>query len=151
MSKGHYETVAHADDVQMGSERSFGLVFAAVFALIGLWPTISIRNLPHIELDGARLWALVIALAFLAAALLFPVVLRSLNWAWFKIGLAIGRVMNPIVMGVLFFVVVTPIGLLMRACGKDLLRLRFDRAAPSYWIRRETPSDPDAHSMKNQY
>ncbi len=151
MSKGHYEAVAHADDVKMGSERSFGLVFATVFTLIGLWPTISIRPLPRFELDAARLWALVIALVFLAAALLFPVVLRSLNWAWFKLGLAIGRVMNPIVMGILFFVVVTPIGLLMRACGKDFLRLRFDREAPSYWIGRETPTDPEAHSMKNQY
>lgn len=151
MSKGHIEAVAHVDDVKMGSDRSFGLVFATVFTLIGLWPTISIRPLPRLELDAARLWALVIALGFLAAALLFPAILKSLNWAWFKFGLAIGRVMNPIVMGILFFAVVTPMGLLMRALGKDLLRLKLDREAPSYWIRRETPSDPDDHSMKNQY
>jgi hypothetical protein len=138
------------DDVKMGSERSFGLVFAFVFTVVGLWPTFRIATLPAVSLGSARLWALAVAAIFLLAAFAAPSILRPLNTLWFKFGLLLGRVMNPLVMGVIFFLVFVPFGLVMRLFGKDLLRLRLDREAPSYWIRR-TPPGPAPGTMRNQY
>jgi hypothetical protein len=130
------------DQVQIGSERSFGLVFAAVFALIGLWPLLRAAE--------ARGWALALAALFLAAGLWLPQSLRTLNRLWFKFGLALARVTTPLVMGLLFFAVVAPTGLFMRLRGKDLLRLRIDRAAATYWIERAPPG-PAPDSMRNQF
>ncbi|MBC7952290.1 MAG: hypothetical protein H7Z12_10810 [Rhodospirillaceae bacterium] len=128
--------------VAMGSERSFGLVFAAVFAIIALWP---------LKAGGEmRLWALGAAAAFLLAALVVPRVLRPLNLVWFKFGLVLHCVVTPLVMGLLFFLTVTPVGMLMRATGKDPMRLKRDPAATSYWIMR-TPPGPAPDSMKNQF
>ncbi|HRD75354.1 MAG TPA: SxtJ family membrane protein [Hyphomicrobiaceae bacterium] len=141
---------SHMDGVKMGSERGFGLVFTAVFTIIRLWPTFTFRTLPALSLDSARLWALAIALACLLVALLAPAVLRPLNVLWFKFGMLLGRIMNPIVMGVLFFLVFVPFAIVLRLLGKDLLRLKLDRAAPSYWIRR-TPPGPTGDSLRNQY
>jgi hypothetical protein len=128
--------------VVRGSERSFGLVFAIVFALIALFP---------LWWGGpVRIWALVVAGAFTAAALLMPVVLRPLSLLWFRIGLLLHRVVNPLLMAVLYFGVFTPMGLVLRARGKDLLRLRRDRASASYWIAREPPG-PKPGSMSKQF
>ncbi len=133
--------VSHRRVVQ-GSERSFGLVFAVVFALIALFP---------LWWGGpVRIWALVVAGAFAAAALLMPVVLRPLSLLWFRIGLLLHRVVNPLLMAVLYFGVFTPMGLVLRARGKDLLRLRRDRASASYWIAREPPG-PKPGSMSKQF
>lgn len=136
------ELQSHAAPVQMGSERSFGLVFAVVFALIGLWPLKSGGDV--------RLWALGAAVAFLVAALAVPRALKPLNIVWFKFGQALHHVMTPLVMGLLFFLTVTPIGLLMRATGKDPMRLKRDPQATTYWITR-TPPGPSADSMKTQF
>lgn len=136
------EHQTHAEEVQPGSNRAFGLVFAAVFAVIAVLPLFK-GGEPH-------LWALVVSALFLAAALTMPDVLRPLNRAWFKIGLGLHAIVNPIVMGLLFFAVLTPIGLLMRATGKDPLHRRFDKETDSYWIRR-TPPGPAPESMKNQF
>ena len=141
---------SHTDDVKIGSERSFGVVFAIVFTIVGLWPTFKLATLPAVSLGSARLWALAVAATFLLAAVAAPAVLRPLNVLWFKFGLVLGRVMNPLVMGVIFFLVFVPFGLVMRLFGKDLLRLRLDREAPSYWIRR-TPPGPAPGTMRNQY
>jgi hypothetical protein len=128
--------------VVRGSERSFGVVFAVVFALIALFP---------LWWGGpVRIWALVVAGAFAAAALLMPVVLRPLSLLWFRIGLLLHRVVNPLLMAVLYFGVFTPMGLVLRARGKDLLRLRRDRASASYWIAREPPG-PKPGSMSKQF
>ena len=134
-------TVSHRK-VTESSDRSFGLVFAAVFGLIGVWPWLFGREL--------RLWSLAVAPLFLAVALLFPRALAPLNFVWKKIGLALHHITNPIIMGLVYFIAIVPIGLIMRARGKDLLRLRFDRAASSYWIVRDPPG-PKRGSMAKQF
>lgn len=133
---------SHARAVEMGSDRSFGLVFAAVFAIVALLPL----------KDGGepRLWAGAIAAAFLVAAFVFPKALKPLNKLWFLIGMALHHVVTPLVMGLLFFVTVTPIALVMRVMGKDPLRLNRDGKAASYWINR-TPPGPAPDSMRRQF
>jgi hypothetical protein len=137
-----HEDLARDQIVQGSSNRSFGLVFAVVFTLIGL--------LPPLFGGPARAWALVLAAAFLATALVFPARLAPLNRLWMRIGLLLHRIVSPIVLGIMFFVVITPIGIAMRALGKDPLRLRFDRAAGSYWIDR-TPPGPAPETFKDQF
>ena len=139
---GTHEDLSRKTVVPVGSDRSFGLVFAAVFVLVGAGPLIH-GNEP-------RLWALGAAAAFLAAALLVPRALRPLNLLWFRFGLVLHHVVTPVVMGLLFFLVVTPVGLLMRLSGKDPLRLKRDPQAASYWIHRQPPG-PTPDSMRNQF
>lgn len=136
------EGEALSGPVAMGSERSFGLVFAAVSIITALWPMKTGGEL--------RLWALGVAAAFLLAALGAPRALRPLNLVWFKFGTILHRVVTPVVMGLLFFLTVTPVGMLMRATGKDPMRLKRDPAATSYWISRDPPG-PQPASMKNQF
>ncbi len=124
------------------SDRSFGLVFAAVFLAGGLWPLL--RG------GTPRVWALVVAGAFLIASLARPSLLAPLNRLWTRFGLLLNKVTTPIVMGVLFYLVVTPTGLLMRLFGKDPLRLSRDQEADSYWIKREPPG-PSPETMTNQF
>ena len=124
------------------SNRATGLVFAAVFAIIALWP---------LWKSGAvREWALIAAAAIAIVALAIPRALGSLSWAWHGLGLVMHRVMNPLVMGLLFYLTVTPTGLLMRLFGKDPLRLRFDPEAKSYWIERRPPG-PAPETMRYQF
>ncbi|MBM3488124.1 MAG: hypothetical protein FJX67_16070 [Alphaproteobacteria bacterium] len=124
------------------SDRGFGLVMAAVFAIIGVWPAL---------FSGPpRLWSLAVAALFLAAAGAAPRLLAPLNRLWTRFGVLLHRVMNPVVMAIVFYGTVVPIGLVMRALGKDPLRLRRDRAATTYWIAREPPG-PAPETMKNQF
>lgn len=132
----------HDDDVVMGSELSFGLVFAGLFAVLAAYPLVKGGTI--------RLEYLGVAGVFLALALVRPQLLRPLNIVWFRLGLAIGRIMTPVVMALIYCVTVVPIGLLMRAAGKDVLRLERDAAATSYWIAREEPG-PKPGSMKRQF
>ena len=104
------------DEIKIGSNRSFGIVFSIVFLLIAIYPLINNEEL--------RIWSLVIAIIFLVLGLINSKVLTPLNKLWFKFGLLLGRIISPIVMGLIFFLVVTPIGLLMRIIGKDLLNLK---------------------------
>lgn len=136
------ESAASHRRVVRGSDRSFGLVFAVVFALIAL--------LPLWWGGPLRIWALVVAGAFTAAALLAPALLRPLSLLWFRIGLLLHRVVNPLLMAVLYFGVFTPMGLVLRARGKDLLNLRRDATRASYWIAREPPG-PTPGSMSKQF
>lgn len=124
------------------AERSFGIVFATVFMLVGLWPLLA----------GAtpRWWALAIAGAFLFAGLALPRILRPLNSVWLRFGLLLHRITSPVILAMLFYLTVLPTGLVMRALGKDLLRLRFDRNARSYWIERSPPG-PEPESLRNQF
>lgn len=136
-----HEPAETRTEVKMGSERAFGIVFAIVFALIALWPLLGG--------GGVRPWAAATGALFLGAAFLAPRALKPLNVLWFRFGMLLHRIVSPIVMGFLFFVTVTPIGLLMRALGKDLLRLeRSD--AKSYWIERDPPGPPP-ESMTKQF
>lgn len=139
MSRSHEDLSSH-EVVKTSSDRSFGVVFCVVFAIIGLFPLIRGAS-PH----G---WALWVSGAFALAAAIRPAVLAPLNRIWTRLGLLMHKVFNPIVMGVMFFVAVLPTGLVMRALGRDLLRQRLDRDAKTYWIERE-PSDPD--HFKNQF
>ena len=137
-----HERLADRREVKTSSDKSFGIVFAVVFSIVGLWPLIS-SNQP-------RLWAIGVGTAFLATTFLFPRALSPFNRLWTAFGFALHKVTNPLVMGFLFFVVVTPIGLLMRMLGKRTLDLQFDEDRQSYWIERDPPG-PAADSMKNQF
>lgn len=126
--------------VTVSSERNFGIVFSIVFAIIGF------ARLYH---GGeVRWWAIALCAAFLICALVAPRMLRPLNHLWFKFGLLLHHVVNPIVMGVIYLGAVVPMGLIVRALGKDLLRLKFDQAAPSYWIPRDPPGPPPGGMTK---
>jgi hypothetical protein len=138
---GH-ESFERTEAVKGSSNRSFGLVFAAVFAIIGLAP---------LAFGGTvRPWALVAGAGFAVVALGFPGLLAPLNRLWLKFGLLLHRIVSPVVLGIMFFAVITPIGLLMRALGKDPLRLKRDASAGSYWIPREPPG-PAPESLKDQF
>ena len=137
-----HENSGAAHDVKMGSERAFGLVFVGFFALLaGLAWWNGSFYLPY--------WAGASAV-FMLTALLAPAVLRPLNVLWFKFGLLLNALVSPIVLGALFFLTITPLGWLMRLFGARPLSLKFDRAAQSYWIRRDPPGPPPA-SLKNQF
>ncbi len=115
--------------IKVSSNRSFGLVFFVVFLIIGLWPL----------LDGGqfKIWSLFFSLFFLVLGLLNSKLLTPLNLLWTKFGILLGNVFAPIVMSFIFFLVVTPIGLLMRIMGRDLLRTKYNKSGKSYWIKRE--------------
>jgi hypothetical protein len=138
---GH-ESFYRDESIQGASNRSFGIVFAVVFTLIGLFPLIS--N------NGVRLWSLAIAAGFLIVALALPTVLAPLNRLWLRVGLLLHRIVNPIVLGIMFFLVITPMGMMMRLFGKDLLKLRYDPNAASYWVGR-TPPGPAPKSLNHQF
>ncbi|MGB8895669.1 MAG: SxtJ family membrane protein, partial [Pseudolabrys sp.] len=125
-----------------GSDRSFGIVMTAAFAVM------SLLNWWH----GGHSWRWTggIAVLFLAAALLYPATLKPFNRLWLKFGLLLHKVVNPIVMALVFFGTVLPTGLIMRALGKDPLRLKRQPNANSYWIERR-PLGPAPESMKDQF
>ena len=127
-----------SSDIKIGSNRSFGVVFFIFFLFIALYPLIN---------DGeVRLWSLLISLIFLVLGIFKSKILTPLNKVWFKFGILIGSIISPIIMGIIFFLIVTPIGLLMRAIGKDLLNLKYNNNK-SYWIEKNGPKS----KMKNQF
>jgi hypothetical protein len=136
------ESFDRDEPVRGGSDRSFGLVFTTFFLLVGLAPLLHGR--------GPRYWAVAVAVAFLAVALGRPGLLQPLNRLWTRFGLLLHKIVNPIVMGLLFFLILTPFGLVLRMLGKDPLRRQFDRAASSYWILR-TPPGPPPGTMTQQF
>lgn len=138
---GH-ESFDRDETVRGPSDRNFGLVFVAVFLAIAI--------APRVFGGSIRVWSLVVSVAFGVVALAAPTVLAPLNKLWLKLGLLLHRIVSPIVLGIMFFLVITPMGLLMRALGKDPLRLRFDRAGSTYWIQREPPGPPPA-SFSDQF
>jgi hypothetical protein len=128
--------------VTIGSERNFGIVFAVFFALVALGPAV--------HGGSTRWWALVVSACFLACAFLAPQLLKPLNLLWFKLGLALHHIINPIVMAVMFYGAILPMAVLLRALGKDLLRLKRDPECTSYWIPRDQPA-PASGSMSKQF
>lgn len=142
MEQGTHENFWREEKVVAGSDKSFGLVMAAAFAIV------SLANWWH---DGRTWpWTLGLALAFLVAALFFSAVLHPLNRLWLKFGLLLHKVVNPIIMALLFFGAVLPTSLIMRAPHKDLLRLKRDPKASSYWIARKPPG-PAPETLKDQF
>ena len=119
------------------SNRSFGLVFFIVFLIVALWPLKSGEDL--------RLWSLILSIIFLILGIFNSKLLTPLNKLWMKFGMFLGLIVSPIVMGIVFFLVVTPMGLFMRIMGKDLLRLKSKKN--TYWIDRDNIKS----SMKNQF
>jgi predicted membrane metal-binding protein len=131
------------DEVVSGSSnRSFGFTFAIVFAIVALFPLM--RGRP------VRGWALIVAAAFLLAALALPRVLAPLSRLWLRFGLLLHACISPIIMGLVFYTTVTPIGLVRRLLGQDPLRLRFDRDVVTYWIERHPPG-PAPDTMPRQF
>jgi hypothetical protein len=139
---GSHEFQKRDEAVKSSSNRNFGLVFAAFFALLAalsLW-------------HGTSRWPiwLGLACAFLVSAFAFPRALSPLNWLWTKFGLLLHSIVSPIFLTVLFYGCVVPVGFLMRLSGKDPLRLKYEPAAPSYWIIRSPPG-PAPETFKNQF
>ena len=124
--------------IKKSSNKSFGIVFFIVFILVALWPLLNNETY--------RLWAVIIALTFLILGIIDSRFLTPLNVLWFKFGLLLGKIVSPLVMGIIFFFVVTPIAMLMRIFNKDLLNLRYNDKN-SYWIEKNEPKS----KMKNQF
>ena len=126
------------DEVKLSSNKSFGVVFFIVFLLIGVYPLLKGNDL--------RIWSLVISFIFLIFGLINSKILTPLNRLWFKFGLLLGKFISPIIMGIIFFIVVTPIGIIMRLFKKDLLNLKYNKKE-TYWIDKSGPKS----KMKNQF
>ena len=127
------------NSVKISSNRSFGFLFFVVFLAVSLWPLKSQGDL--------RLWAFILSLIFLVLGILNSRFLTPLNKLWYKFGIFLGSIVSPIIMGIVFFMVVTPIGLIMRFLGKDLLRVNKNKIASTYWINREKQKT----TMKKQF
>jgi hypothetical protein len=137
-----HEDLFREEEVRLSSNRQFGLVFAALFLIIAIAPLL--RSHPY------RAWALVVAALLFVISLARPGVLQPLSTLWAKLGMLLQSVTNPIVIGLLFLAVVTPLAVLMRWVKRDPLRLRWDREAKSYWLNR-LPPGPPPESMKDQF
>ena len=126
------------NNIKISSNRSFGIVFFVVFLLVAVYP---------ITYSGdIRIWSLIISFIFIILGLLNSKILTPFNKLWFKFGLFLGKIVSPLIMGVIFFFVVTPIGLIMRMLGKDVLNLKQNKDK-SYWIEKSGPKS----KMKNQF
>ena len=139
---GAHEFQAREEVDKVSSERSFGLIFAGFFALLGALSLYS----------GAERWHYWFPLAGVFAVLAYaaPRLLAPLNRLWAKVGLLLHMVISPVILGILFYVCVTPIGMLMRMSGRDPLRRKFEPAAKTYWITREPPG-PAPETFNNQF
>ena len=142
MSQNLHENYVRSEANAPGSNRSFGFVMAGALALLALY------NAWH---NGHSWpWTAGLAALLLAIAWLYPVALRPLNWIWFKFGLLLHTLVSPVILAVMFYVVIVPMGLLMRAFGKDPMRLKRDPGLGSYWILRQPPG-PAPGTMKDQF
>ncbi|MDC1027541.1 SxtJ family membrane protein [Candidatus Pelagibacter sp.] len=126
------------DDIKISSNRSFGIVFFIVFLLIAIYPLVNQGEI--------RVWSILISLLFLILGIINSKILTPLNKVWFKFGIFLGKIISPIIMGVIFFLVVTPIAFLMRMLKKDLLNLKYNKNS-TYWIEKNEPKS----KMKNQF
>ena len=125
--------------IKISSNRNFGLVFFIVFLIISTWPLTNE--------EPVRIWSAIISSVFLILGLMNSKLLTPLNKLWFKFGMILGAIVAPVVMGVVFFLVITPIGLFMKIIGKDLLNIKYDKRKKTYWIKRNTP----INTMKRQF
>jgi hypothetical protein len=136
-----HEDFSRTEQVKGSSNRAFGWTFVAAFLIVGLWPLVF-----H---GGMRWWALIVAAMVMTATLAMPGLLTIPNRLWLRFGLLLHRVVSPIALGLMFYIVITPMGFLMRAMGKDLLGLRGDPSG-TYWIKRDPPG-PKPSSMSKQF
>ena len=126
------------ENIKISSNRSFGIVFFVVFLFISLYPLLNDRAI--------QIWSLIVSLIFLILGLTNSKILSPFNKIWFKFGILLGKIISPLVMGIIFFFVVTPTGLLMKMFKKDLLNLKVNNNK-SYWIQKKEPKS----KMKNQF
>ncbi len=124
--------------IKISSNKSFGIVFFIFFLIIALWPLINDENI--------RVWSLIVSIIFLILGIINSKILTPLNNLWFKFGLFLGKIVSPIVMGIIFFFIVTPTGIIMRIIGKDILNLKRNNLN-TYWIEKTNENS----SMKNQF
>jgi len=125
-------------NIKLPSNRNFGIVFFIVFLIIALWPLLKQSEI--------RIWSLIISFIFFVLGLINSKLLTPLNKLWFKFGMLLGNIIAPIVMGIVFFLVVTPTGLIMRFFRKDILKLK-KNSSDSYWINKDNTNS----SMRNQF
>ena len=125
--------------IKISSNRSFGIVFFVFFTIVGIYPVIDNGDI--------NIYFIISAIVFLILGILNSKILYPLNYVWFKFGILLGAVIAPIVMGIIFFAVVTPTGLIMRLLGKDLLKKKFLKNSETYWIKRQKIKS----SMKQQF
>ncbi len=137
-----FENLHEHGELKYSSDRSFGFVFAVFFSLLTIWPLFSGRS--------PRWGALALAFLFLATALLFPRALGPLNRLWAKLGLVLQKIMTPLIMGVLFYLLFTPIGVLLRIFGKDPMRKKLEPQSKTYWMGRGE-SEPKPQTLSNQF
>jgi hypothetical protein len=137
-----HEDLSRRDEVKGATERSFGFVFTAFFMLVALLPLLHHRKL--------RAWALIVAAIILLVSLVRPALLKYPNRVWTLLGLLLSKIVNPIVMGILFYGIITPVAWIRRLAGGDSMRLQFNPQANSYWQVR-TPPGPTPESMANQF
>ena len=126
------------EKIKLPSNRNFGIVFSIVFLIIAIWPILNQNEI--------RIWSIIISLIFLILGLINSKFLSPLNKAWFKFGLILGSVIAPVVMGVIYFLVVTPTGLIMKALGKDILGLKRNKNN-TYWLEKDNSNN----NLKNQF
>lgn len=126
------------EKIKISSNKSFGIVFFILFFLISLYPLLNDESI--------RIWALIISLLFLILGILNSKILTPLNLIWFKFGIFLGKIISPLIMGIIFFLVVTPIGLILRLCGKDVLNLKKNKKE-TYWMNKPTTKN----DMKKQF
>lgn len=142
-----HENLSRKSKIRGASDRSFGLWFAALFGILGLWPLIHRGSTPT---GKARFPSLAVGAAFALIAAFRPAWLRPLNALWTRLGFLLSRVVDPLVLALLFYLVVTPAAVILRWMGKDSLKLRYEKDAPSYWIPR-IPPGPPPETMANQF
>jgi Saxitoxin biosynthesis operon protein SxtJ len=138
-----HEDFSRTDKLKGSSDRSFGLVIGAAFLLIG---TLPLLHAPH----QPRWWAIGVAIVLVALALSRPALLAPLNKVWQRLGLLLHRIVSPVILGLLFYTTILPVGALMRTFGKDPMRRKADPSADSYWVLREPPG-PSPESMTQQF
>ena len=126
-------------EIKISSNKSFGIVFFVIFLVVALWPLINEGEI--------RIWSIVISIIFLFLGLINSKILTPLNKLWFRFGILLGSVFSPIVMGIIYFGVITPIGFLMKLIGKDILNLKQNKKSSTYWIKKEKVIS----NMKNQF
>ena len=124
---------------KLPSNRNFGLVFFVFFLIIGLWPLLGTNEI--------RYWSIFFSIIFFLLGITNSKLLNPLNKIWFNFGILLGKMISPLVMGIIFFLVVTPIGVIMRVFGKDILSLKYNKKDKSYWIEKNGPKS----KMKNQF
>ena len=126
-------------EIKISSNKSFGLVFFVIFIIIALWPLLNDGNI--------RIWSIIVSIIFLILGLLNSKILTPFNKLWMRLGALLGIIVSPIVMGVVYFGIITPIGLIMKLFGKDVLNLKLDKNKKTYWtLKKKIPS-----KMKDQF